>query len=182
MLVPLFDLKFLTELAAIIVGTSNRRHQSMSRSNRSTLPFVPTQAGTQEPLAPTIRSVAMDPAFAGTDGSFHWPNLSGIRLSDFVLIRQMTHRPQQWPPSCRLDPVFREFLDGPACRRHITDADHCSAIGIHVGLKFVMIHAPPKAISPANTICGSIAMSAEMRPTIAPSTDWTAFNRSFATL
>src|SRR4030095_9537838 len=65
---------------------------------------------------------------------------------------------------------------------YITDAAHRSAIGIHVGLKFVMIHAPPKAISPAYTICGSIAMSADMSPTIAPSTDWTAFNRSLATL
>jgi hypothetical protein len=32
-----------------------------------------------------------------------------------------------------------------------------------------MIHTPPNAISPAYTICGSIAMSAEMSPTIAPS-------------
>jgi hypothetical protein len=46
-------------------------------------------------------------------------------------------------------------------------ADHRTAIGIHVGFIFVMIHAPPNAISPAYTICGSIAMSAEMSPTIA---------------
>ena len=64
----------------------------------------------------------------------------------------------------------------------LSPADHRSAIGIHVGLIFAITHAPPKAISPAYTICGSIAMSAEMRPTIAPSTDCTAFNRSFATL
>ena len=60
--------------------------------------------------------------------------------------------------------------------------NHCSAIGIHVGFILVMTHAPPKAISPAYTICGSIAMSAEISPTIAPSTDCTAFSRSFATL
>ena len=79
-------------------------------------------------------------------------------------------------------PVAEVEPPSRAAEIHITDLDHRSAIGIHVGLRFVMIHAPPKAISPAYTICGSIAMSAEMSPTIAPSTDWTAFNRSFATL
>src|SRR5262249_37603611 len=61
-------------------------------------------------------------------------------------------------------------------------ADHRMATGIHVGFRFVMIQAPPNATSPAYTICGSIAMSAETSPTIAPSTDCTAFSRSFATL
>jgi hypothetical protein len=66
--------------------------------------------------------------------------------------------------------------------RDMAPEDQRRAIGIQAGLKLVMIQAPPKATSPAYTICGSMAMSAEMSPTIAPSTDWTAFNRSLATL
>ena len=60
--------------------------------------------------------------------------------------------------------------------------DQRRAIGTHTGSKFVITHAPPKAISPAQTICGSIAISAEMSPTIAPSTDCIALSRSFAIL
>jgi hypothetical protein len=37
-----------------------------------------------------------------------------------------------------------------------------------------MTHAPPNAISPAYTICGSIAMRDDIRPTIAPSTETAA--------
>ena len=37
-LVPLFDLKFLNELAAGGVGTSNRRHQRPPRRKRGALP------------------------------------------------------------------------------------------------------------------------------------------------
>src|SRR5215467_2512553 len=95
----------------------------------------------------------------------------------------------EWPSRARQCPVKaqgkRQFkivarrLRDPVSR---LNADHCTAIGIHVGFILVMIHAPPNAISPAYTICGSIAMSAEMSPTIAPSTCCTAFSRSFATL
>src|SRR5262245_29586400 len=49
-----------------------------------------------------------------------------------------------------------------------------SAAGIQVGFMLVMTQAPPKAMSPAQTICGSMPMSAVAKPTMAPTTACTA--------
>jgi hypothetical protein len=77
-------------------------------------------------------------------------------------------------PSLRRHPLSPGLNLYPAGCAH-----YC--IGINVEFRFVMAQAPPNAISPAQMICGSTAMSAEMSPTIAPITDCAALNRSFET-
>lgn len=57
-----------------------------------------------------------------------------------------------------------------------------SAAGIQLGFMLVMIQAPPKAISPAQTICGIMPISAVPNPITAPTTDCTALSRSFEIL
>src|SRR5689334_9612082 len=83
------------------------------------------------------------------DADIHseWPKIFRRRLSQSSQsqCRKFPSRQSSIAVKAAGKSVNRELSASVRCAL----ADHRSAIGIHVGFIFVMIHAPPKAISPA---------------------------------